>query len=150
MRKKLKNKPIAYPSITLLISTNAKIPYIMASKGVSSPTDASDKQKKSKFVIEENPGKLAIQMIKSPSFKLPIPEKFAKNNRFLIPDSFRIADVLTVVHKSLEIDNATALLLFVGGNSYIPATSMKELYDKYKNEDDGILYITYATECTFG
>jgi len=118
----------------------------MASKGVSSPTDAPDKQK---IIIGEHPGKLPIQLIRSPSFKLPVPEKSAKYCRFMIPDSFCIDDVLTIVKRCLEVDNTTALLLFVDGNSYTSETSMKELYDKYKSDDDDILYITYATatEC---
>ena len=31
-----------------------------------------------------------------------------------------------------------------------PATTARELYDKHKNPDDGLLYVTYSLENVFG
>jgi Autophagy protein Atg8 ubiquitin like len=45
-----------------------------------------------------------------------------------------------------------AIFFFVGGGKHLPgqAMTLNELYKQYKDEEDGLLYITYHTEDTFG
>ena len=69
--------------------------------------------------------------------------------KFLVPFELTMAQLAFVVRRRLEMNSSTGLFLSV--QNTLPTTSMcvKEVYDRYVDED-GFLYVTYSTENTFG
>ena len=71
-------------------------------------------------------------------------------NKFLVPEMLTVGQFMFIVRKRLRLDPGQAIFFFVGGQ-FLPTASvdMVTLYKDYKDED-GLLYILYATENTFG
>lgn len=70
-------------------------------------------------------------------------------NKFLVPGDSTVGSFIHIVRRRIKLPEQTALFMYC--NSTIPATSelMCMLYDKHKDED-GFLYMVFATENTFG
>ena len=73
--------------------------------------------------------------------------------RYLIPKNLKVSEIYLIIRKKITIDSKHAIFIFVKshlGDVLVPVGSnVLEIYDLYKN-DDGILYIIYTTENTFG
>ena len=90
-----------------------------------------------------------IPVIFVPSNNAPALDK----RKFLIPRDLLVLQVNTIIRQKIKLDSVQALYIYFGRNKNIeiPAfnTLISEAYEKYKDEN-GILYITYALENTFG
>jgi len=75
------------------------------------------------------------------------------NNKYLIPKFLNVSEVIYIIRKKIKINENNAIFIFVGKGSsatLVPCNmNMLDVYNTYKN-DDGILYITYTIENTFG
>jgi len=71
-------------------------------------------------------------------------------NKYLVPRTLTVGQFMHIIRKRLDIDSVKALFLFTEAQ-VLPPTSMMmvDLYASHKH-DDGLLYLTYATENTFG
>ena len=71
-------------------------------------------------------------------------------NKYLVPQTLTVGQFMHIIRKRLELNGVKALFLFTE-KQVLPPTSMTmmELYAAHKH-DDGLLYLTYATENTFG
>jgi GABA(A) receptor-associated protein len=69
--------------------------------------------------------------------------------KYLVPSDLTMGQFMYVIRKRLYMPPEKSLFLFV--KKTIPSTTnlIKEVYDKYK-DDDGYLYISYAQENVFG
>lgn len=69
--------------------------------------------------------------------------------KYMVPHHFTVGQFLVVLRKKISLAPDKAIYLYTGG--VIPETSqlMSQLYQD-KAEDDGFLYMTYASESTFG
>ena len=69
--------------------------------------------------------------------------------KYLVPTDLTCGQFAYVIRKRMSLPAEQAIYLFVGG--VIPAMSslMNTVYNDYHDED-GFLYITYASENTFG
>lgn len=85
-----------------------------------------------------------------------IAEKHAKSDlpqidkkKYLCPSDLTVGQFMYVIRKRLKLPAEKAMFLFVGAT--IPGTALLlgEL-SKQEKDDDGFLYITYASESTFG
>jgi GABA(A) receptor-associated protein len=70
-------------------------------------------------------------------------------NKFLIPKDMTLGQFVYVIRRRLRLKPEKAIFVFV--NNTLPPVSvlMSQLYGEQKDED-GFLYIEYATESTFG
>jgi GABA(A) receptor-associated protein len=72
-----------------------------------------------------------------------------KKQRFLIPNNFTAGQFLHLLRKQVNLRSDVALYIFI--NNMIPATSQDFLtLDNEHRSLDGFLYVSYATESTFG
>jgi GABA(A) receptor-associated protein len=70
--------------------------------------------------------------------------------KFLIPVDLTVGQFSYVIRKRIKLQPEKAIFLFVNGNTIPPTAAMiNQIYKEYKDED-GFLYITYASENTFG
>lgn len=61
-----------------------------------------------------------------------------------------MSQLSTVVRRRLEISNTASFFLFTPRGSMVTLTAtVAELFQKYK-EEDGLVYLTYASQETFG
>lgn len=71
--------------------------------------------------------------------------------KMLLQPEMGVGQFSAYLAKELGISAETALFLFVNNATLIsPSFIMGMLYEKYKDKDDGFLYITYNSENTFG
>ena len=70
--------------------------------------------------------------------------------KYLIERDMTIGQVMYIIRRRILINDKTALFIFVDGNVLPPNnTSIGELYKSHAYKD-GMLYITYRAESTFG
>lgn len=96
---------------------------------------------------QKYPDRICVYLYKNPSCKnLEDIEK----KKFLVPTEITIGQFMCVVRKRLNINNTTSIYIFTEQNT-IPCSTdtIESVYKFYKNEDN-FLYMTYASESTFG
>ena len=70
--------------------------------------------------------------------------------KYLVPKNLTVGQFTFIIRKKLTIDSSQAIFLFVNNNILPPVSKeMGQLYEEYK-DNDGLLYLLYATENTFG
>jgi GABA(A) receptor-associated protein len=70
--------------------------------------------------------------------------------KYLVPNTLTMGQFIHIIRKKVDIEACKSLFLFVNNRVVPPTTTeMGRLYDQYKDKDD-LLYMTYATENTFG
>ena len=105
-------------------------------------------ERKAEFqnVNQSNPGKIAIICEKAPNSKIVDIEK----SKFLISGDINLSQFSLLIRKRLKMGKEEALFFLVNGNKSLTGDdTMKDVYNKYKNED-GFLYIAYASEEVWG
>ena len=108
---------------------------------------AFDKRKKeSSRIINKYPD--VVPTIIERSDKADVPK--TKKTKLLPKKTITVGQLIHKIREEVKIDHRQAIFLFVN-NCDIPSTSstLGEVYEQYKDKD-GFLYITYATENTFG
>ncbi len=70
--------------------------------------------------------------------------------KYLVPGTLSLGQCMFIIRKRLKLESPQSMFFFVGGRSIpTPSVDMTTLYRDHKDED-GLLYIVYATENTFG
>ena len=112
---------------------------------------------KEEFTLEER-AKESAAMIASYPDRIPvIVEKFSRSNlpemekrKYLVPCNMPVGQFIFILRSRLHLSPGTALFVFV--NNTLPQTAqlMGSVYESYKDEGDGFLYLCYSSEKTFG
>lgn len=71
------------------------------------------------------------------------------NYKFLIPAELTLSSLLFHIRKKVKLNEKEMIFLYINNTMYNTSTTIKEIYNKEKNEDQ-FLYFTYHTENTFG
>ena len=70
--------------------------------------------------------------------------------RFLFTPTLTGAQLHYVVRRQVKLDPQQALFLLCDGRLIPTHHTVLDLYERYRDPDDGFLYITYALENAFG
>jgi len=70
-------------------------------------------------------------------------------NKYLVPEELTIGQFIFIIRKRLKLSADKALFIFINSKLIPTHTLMKDVYLNEKDEDN-FLYITYASENTFG
>ena len=70
--------------------------------------------------------------------------------KFLVPGDTTVGSFMHVIRKRVHLSDQTALFLYVNTSLAPTSELMSIVYERYKDPDDGFLYMCYATENTFG
>uniref|UniRef100_A0A0D3HQC5 Autophagy-related protein n=1 Tax=Oryza barthii TaxID=65489 RepID=A0A0D3HQC5_9ORYZ len=117
---------------------------------------------KEEFTLEER-AKESASMIASYPARIPIEsglrvivERFSSSlpemekRKYLVPCDMPVGQFIFILRSRLHLSPGIALFVFV--NNTLPQTAqlMGSVYESYKDEDDGFLYMCYSSEKTFG
>jgi GABA(A) receptor-associated protein len=100
--------------------------------------------------LESYPGKIPVVVQKSQNSKLVVPEKF--KFKFLVPQDQNFGGFTFQMRKKLNLSEEQSLFVFTYPNNQIPPSgnTMKDVYDKFKDEQDGFLKLLFSEENSFG
>ena len=71
-------------------------------------------------------------------------------NKFLVPSDYTIGQLVAVIRKRIKIKPHQAIFVFIDNKLPAVSSTVAEVYSKYKDPNDGMLYVTYSGENTFG
>uniref|UniRef100_A0A0D9XVZ9 ABC transporter domain-containing protein n=1 Tax=Leersia perrieri TaxID=77586 RepID=A0A0D9XVZ9_9ORYZ len=117
--------------------------------------DREMKPFKEEFTLEER-AKESAAMIASYPDRIPvIVERFSSSSlpemekrKYLVPCDMPVGQFIFILRSRLHLSPGTALFVFI--NNTLPQTAqlMGSMYESYKDEDDGFLYMCYSSEKT--
>lgn len=94
-------------------------------------------------LLRKHPDKVPVIFI--PSSNTPEINK----RKFIIPRDLLVAQLLYIIRQKIKLEPEKAIFLFFGNHTVSTNMIMSEVYERYKDKD-GILYVNYSTENTFG
>ena len=102
--------------------------------------------------------KIENMLVKYPD-KIPIVLKLKddehkinlKQKKFLIPNELSVAQFMFTIRKRMTLSPTDAIFIYFNDKDMANHSEMLQtVYERYKNPIDKILYVTIATENTFG
>ena len=71
--------------------------------------------------------------------------------KYILSKELTMAELVKIIREKLELSPERAIFLLVDGKHSLTGEGlMAEIYDKFKDKEDGFLYITYASEVFYG
>ena len=109
--------------------------------------DTNLRRKECRTILDQFPEKIPIICEKDPRSKIQEIDK----TKFLVPKELSVTQFSYMIRKRLQIQKEEAFYLLVDGKHSITGDCLlNEIYNKYKDPDDEFLYVTYASELTWG
>ena len=103
--------------------------------------------KESTNIKKKYPGKIPVIIQRTQKALTDVPNIGKK--KFLVPEDLEFCNLLFIVRKRLNLGTEKALYMFVNDKLIPSSKILNTIYDEEKNED-GFLYVHYASESTFG
>ena len=97
-------------------------------------------------IFKKYPDRIPVCVYKNKGTNIPDLDK----EKFLVPSDLSIGQFVYVIRKRIKLTPEQALYIFFNEEMVNTSISIKEVYQKYKNNDDDMLYAMYGTENTFG
>lgn len=101
-----------------------------------------NRQLKLQNIKNNFPDKIPLIIQKYKNSELPEYQK----DKFLVPDFFTINDLINYFKKRFDIGAEYELILYLNEDNYVESKnlSITEIYDQYKDQEDGFLYLYYT------
>jgi len=99
-----------------------------------------------KKMLTKYPDKVPIILEKYKNSNIPDMDK----EKYLVPSDMLFSQIMYTFRKRIKLEPTQAMFVFI--NNELPSSNlmMSQVYEKYKNKDDGMLYGVYGSENTFG
>jgi len=104
-----------------------------------------ERKAESARIMTKFPDRIPVIVEKAKESDVPEIDKY----KFLIPKDLSMGEFLYVIRKRIKLAPEKAIFLFCNNNIPNVSDCISRLYEEHKNAD-GFLYITYASENTFG
>lgn len=106
-----------------------------------------DRKAESNKILTKYPDKIPVIVSKYPKCKNV---DDINKNKFLVPGDLTLSQFIYVVKKRISLQNDMSLYVFLDDETMPTSSStLSNLYNTNKDED-GFLYLQYASENTFG
>ena len=93
------------------------------------------------------PDKIPVICEKDPKSKIQEIDK----TKYLVPSDLTVSQFCNMLQSRITIGEKEAFFLLFNGNAQVNLdTLMQEAYDRYKDPEDGSLYIMYSSELVWG
>ena len=100
-----------------------------------------------KKVMETHKNRIPIICERCPESTAPVIQK----KKFLVPPEMRVGQFGEIIRRKMELSKETALFFLVNGTHSLSGNQlMSEVYDKFKDPEDSLLYIGYSNEMVWG
>tara|TARA_Y100000401_G_scaffold111185_1_gene109183 strand:- start:2 stop:331 length:330 start_codon:yes stop_codon:yes gene_type:complete len=108
-------------------------------------SDFEERRKASIKMREKYPDRCCIIVKKMEGADIPDIDR----NKYLVPQTLSMGQFVYVIRKRINLPSDKALFIYVG--NILPSTSdtVGNVYNRHVS-NDGLLYITYSGETTFG
>lgn len=101
--------------------------------------------KESNNIVAKYPGRVPIIVEKYQGSQLPDIDKM----KYLVPKDMSISQFMFIIRKRIKLEPSQSLFITVNGVLVGSSQTVGEIYEGNKDED-GFLYVVYASENTFG
>lgn len=106
------------------------------------------RMEESRRIIEKYPERIPVIVEKATTHSDDL--DYIDRNKFLVPNDLTMANFMYIIRKRLKLSPEKSIFLFVNDTTMVPtAALMSSIYTDNKDED-GFMYIKYASESTFG
>ena len=106
-----------------------------------------ERRKECQKIRNQFPNKIPIICEKDPKSKVQDIDK----TKFLVPDDLTVSQFNMMIRKRIQLNQESAFYLWANGKVSITGDSLlSDIYKKFKDPEDGFLYIAYAGELTWG
>ena len=107
---------------------------------------ATDRKKESSALLSKFPDRIPVILEKDPRSDL----KEMKPN-LIISRELSVSQLTFLIRTKIQLSKDSALFLLVSGKyNIVGEMLMGDIYERYKDPEDGFLYITYASELSWG
>lgn len=105
------------------------------------------RKEKCENILKKHPDRIPIIIEKDPKAQI----KDIDCSKFLVPKNLTVQELIYLIRKKLDLSKQASLFMLVNGNKSVTGEAgLQETYEKYKDKDDGYLYIIYTSELTWG
>jgi GABA(A) receptor-associated protein len=80
------------------------------------------------------------------SLEVPLLDK----EKYMIPEDLNGAQLIYIIRRRMHMKSSQALFLLCNKQMVTTSDSIRQIYSRHRNSDDGFLYITYTLENAFG
>jgi len=109
--------------------------------------DPKKRLEESEKVKEKYPDRIPIIIEKDPNSQI----KEIDRNKFLVPNDLTAQHLIFIINKRLELTKEQTIFMLVDGKTSIAGeTPLTEIYEKYKDKEDGYLYVVYTSQLAWG
>ena len=110
--------------------------------------DVESRRKNCEKIRTQFPGKIPIICEKDPKSKTL---RDIDKTKYLVPNDLTVSQFSFMIRKRIEINKEEAFFLLVNGKTSLSGdANLNDIYERYKDKEDGFLYIAYASELTWG
>ena len=109
--------------------------------------DVEKRKNQCKILLIKEPTKIPVILEKDPNSKLEAMNK----TKHLILKKLTVNKFQLMIKNLLKMPEEDALFLSIRGKyTIIGEKTMADIYEKYKDKEDGFLYIMYSSEVIYG
>ena len=111
-------------------------------------SDVNQRKQKCDKIRKQYPDKIPVIVEKDPRAKTL---NDIDKTKYLVPCVITVAQFTFMIRKRLQLNESEALFLIAKEKYTISGeTNMNDVYQKYCDEEDGYLYITYSSKEIWG
>ena len=98
-------------------------------------------------IKKEYPNKIPIILERSQKCSI---NKIIKT-KYILSNELTMSEFIKIIREKLELEPERALFFLANGKYLVSGSEiLSEVYDKYKDSEDGFLYLTYSEEIVYG